>query len=87
MNQKFGDLFARVLVLFGIWTAFMVFISGLILLSCADEYYIGKSKEELYREMFEVDSIIKTIQMQIDSTNIDFEKFYIDTQEINNEHE
>ena len=59
----------------------------LIFITCADEYYLGKSKEELHREMFEVDSLIKTIQMQIDSTSIDFEKFYIDAQRINNGHE
>jgi hypothetical protein len=51
------------------------------------EYAIGKTHEEIAREMFEVDSIIKTIQIQIDSTNIDFEKFYIDAQRINNGHE
>ena len=71
------------------WTigvAFAVFMSGLVLLSCADEWYLGKSREELYREMFEVDSLMKTIQLQIDSTSMDFEKFYIDAQRINNGH-
>ena len=65
------------------------FIISILLASitCADEYYIGKSKEELTREMFEVDSLIKTIQLQLDSTSIDFEKFYIDAQRINNGHE
>jgi hypothetical protein len=52
-----------------------------------DEYHIGKSKEELYKEMFKVDSLIKTIQLQIDSTSIDFQKIYIDSQRINNGHE
>lgn len=72
------------------WTvvvAFAVFMSGLFLLSCADEWYLGESREELYRQMFEVDSIMMQIQMQIDSTSIDFEKFYIDAQRINNGHE
>ena len=59
----------------------------LVFVTCADEYYLGKSKEELHKEMFEVDSLIKTIQIQIDSTSIDFEKFYIDAQRINNGHE
>tara|TARA_R110000824_G_scaffold319882_1_gene506870 strand:+ start:533 stop:772 length:240 start_codon:yes stop_codon:yes gene_type:complete len=59
----------------------------LVFVTCADEYYLGKSKEELHKEMFEVDSLIKTIQVQIDSTSIDFEKFYIDAQRINNGHE
>ena len=68
------------------WTigaAFMVFMSGLILLSCADEWYLGKSREELVREMFVVDSLIKDIQYQLDSTTINFEKIYIDAQRIN----
>ena len=40
------------------WTVmftFVVFISGLTFLSCSEDFYLGKSKEELYREMFEVD--------------------------------
>jgi len=72
------------------WTigaAFAVFMSGLILLSCADEWYLGKTREDLAREMFEVDSLLMTIQMQLDSTSIDFERFYIDAQRINNGHE
>ena len=72
------------------WTigaAFAVFMSGLVLLSCADEWYLGKSREDLAREMFEVDSLLMTIQMQLDSTSIDFKRFYIDAQRINNGHE
>jgi|TARA_R100001530_G_scaffold123895_1_gene91956 predicted secreted protein len=56
-------------------------------LRCTDEYYLGKTREELTKEMFEVDSLIRTIQMQLDSANIDFEGFYIDAQRINNGHE
>jgi hypothetical protein len=52
-----------------------------------DEYYIGKSKEELYREMFEVDSLMKTIQLQIDSTSLELNSFYLNAQRINNGHE
>ena len=51
--------------------------------SC-QEYYIGKSHEELSREMFEVDSLIRTIQLQMDSVSVDFEQLYINAQRINN---
>ena len=68
-------------------STFVGFLISLIFISCADEYYIGKAKEDLYREMFEVDSIMGRIQMQIDSTYIDFEKIYINAQRINNGHE
>tara|TARA_R100000008_G_C3498567_1_gene122485 strand:+ start:177 stop:440 length:264 start_codon:yes stop_codon:yes gene_type:complete len=67
-------------------SSFAGFLLALMLISCADEYYIGKAKEDLYREMFEVDSIMGRIQMQIDSTYTDFEKIYIDAQKINNGH-
>ena len=72
------------------WTlgaAFGVFMSGLIFLSWNDDWYVGKSREELAREMFVVDSLIMTIQMQLDSTSIDFEKLYINAQRINSGHE
>ena len=65
----------------------MVFMSGLNLLSCVDEWYLGKSREELAKEMFEVDSLLKTIQLQLDSASVDFKTFYIDAQRINNGHE
>ena len=70
-----------------IMSSFIGFLVALVFVSCADEYYLGKTREELTREMFEVDSIMGRIQMQIDSTYIDFEKIYIDAQRINNGHE
>jgi len=68
-------------------SSFTGFLVALVIVGCMDEYHIGKSKEELYKEMFKVDSLIKTIQLQIDSTSIDFQKIYIDSQRINNGHE
>ena len=68
-------------------SSFAGFLLALFFISCADEYYIGKAKEDLYKEMFEVDSLMMAIQLQIDSTSIDFEKFYIEAQKINNGHE
>jgi len=67
-------------------SSFVGFLLSLILVACNDEYYFGKTREELTREMFKVDSLIMAIQKDLDSTNIDFEKFYIDAQRINNGH-
>ena len=53
-------------------SSFIGFLLALLLVGCMDDIHLGKSKEELYREMFEVDSIMGRIQMQIDSTYIDF---------------
>jgi len=66
------------IVLLGFGIAFMFSI-----LTCQD-VHIGKTKEELSREMFEVDSLIKTIQLQVDSVSVDINKIYIDAQRINN---
>ena len=68
-------------------SSFAGFLLALVFISCADEYYIGKAKEDLYKEMFEVDSLMMQIQLQLDSTSIDFEKIYINAQRINNGHE
>ena len=66
------------LVILGFVIAFMVSI-----LSC-QEFYIGKTHEELSQEMFEVDSLIRTIHLQMDSVAMDFNRLYIDAQRINN---
>ena len=68
------------LVIVGFMVAFMFSI-----FSCQD-YYIGKTREDLSMEMFRVDSLIKTIHMQMDSVAMDFNKLYIDAQKINNGH-
>ena len=34
--------------------------------------------------MFEVDSLIRRIQLQMDSVSVDFEELYINAQRINN---
>ena len=68
----------------GMFTAFLIIsISSIFIASCED-IRIGKTKEELAREMFEVDSLIKTIHMQLDSASIQFDEFYINAQRINN---
>ena len=66
------------MVLLGFAIAIMVSI-----LSCQD-IRIGKTEIELSKEMFEIDSLIKTIQLQVDSVSIDINKMYIDAQRINN---
>jgi len=60
------------MVVLGFVIAFMVSI-----FSC-QEYYIGKSEEELAREMFEVDSLISKIQFMIDSLEVDGTKVWQD---------
>ena len=42
------------------------------------------TKKELAKEMFEVDSLIKTIHMEMDSVAMDFNRLYINAQRINN---
>ena len=69
-----------------IMSSFVGFLLALIFVSCNDEYYFGKTREELTKEMFLLDSLLIDIQYQLDSTSIDFEKFYIDAQRINNGH-
>ena len=66
------------MVILGFAIAIMVSI-----LSCQD-IRIGKTEIELSKEMFEIDSLIKTIQLQVDSVSIDINKMYIDAQRINN---
>ena len=66
---------------------FITFLLGLVFLSCDEDFYLGRTKEELYKEMFEVDSLMKTIQLQIDSTSMELNSFYINAQRINNGHE
>ena len=67
-----------------IMSSFIGFLLSLISVACNDEYYFGKTREELAKEMFLLDSLLIDIQYQLDSTSIDFEKFYIDAQRINN---
>ena len=59
-------------VILGFILAFMISI-----FSC-QEYYIGKSHEEISREMFEVDSLISKIQFMIDSLEADGTKVWQD---------
>ena len=68
-------------------SAFVGFLASLIFIACNDEYYFGKTREELARELFVVDSLIIDIKYQLDSTSIDFESFYLDAQRINNGHD
>ena len=67
----------------GMLTACVLTLIGVY--SC-EEYYIGKSEEELAREMWEVDSLMKRIQLELDSTAMDFNRLYINAQRINNGH-
>ena len=77
--NEFAD-FSRILnfmVVLGFVIAFMVSI-----LSCQD-YYIGKTREELSQEMFELDSLMRKVIWKADSLGI-YNELYIDAQRINN---
>ena len=65
-------------------SSFVGFLLALIFVACNDEYYFGKTREELTREMLSVDSLIQQIQLELgDSTSMDFEKIYINARRIN----
>ena len=68
----------------GMFSAFIIMLVATFIISSCEDVRIGKSKEQLSKEMFEIDSLIKTIQLQIDSTSIEFDEFYINAQRINN---
>ena len=68
----------------GMLTASFIMLIGMIIITACEDIRIGKTKEELAREMFEVDSLMMKIQLQLDSTVMDFNKIYIDAQRINN---
>ena len=84
LNQwaNFGKAM-NILILFMFAFAFVFSI-----VSCED-IRIGKSREEisteLSRAMFEVDSILKHIQYQLDSADVDG-TYYLNMQRINNGH-
>jgi hypothetical protein len=65
------------IVILGFVIAFMFSI-----LSCQD-YYIGKTREELSQEMFELDSLMRKVIWKADSLGI-YNELYIDAQRINN---
>jgi len=65
------------MVIFGFAVAIMVSI-----FSCQD-VHIGKTREELSYEMFELDSLMKKVIWQADSLGL-YDNFYIDAQRINN---
>ena len=65
----------------GMFTAFIIILLGAIMIFACEDVRIGKTREELAKEMFEVDSLLKTIHLQIDSTSM-----YIKAQRINNGH-
>ena len=64
-------------VIVGFMVAFMFSI-----FSCQD-YYIGKTREELSQEMFELDSLMKKVIWKADSLGI-YNDLYIDAYRINN---
>ena len=70
----------------GMIVAYVIAVLSVLLFITCEDIRIGKTKEELARDMFEVDSLMMKIQLQLDSTVMDFNKIYIDAQRINNGH-
>ena len=68
---------ANWMIVFGFVIAFIVSI-----FSCQD-YHIGKTREELSQEMFELDSLMRKVVWTADSLGI-YEELYINAQRINN---
>tara|TARA_R100001530_G_scaffold132566_1_gene105095 strand:+ start:399 stop:653 length:255 start_codon:yes stop_codon:yes gene_type:complete len=68
----------------GVFSAFSIILMGTIIITACEDIRIGKSKTEIAREMFEVDSLIKTIHLEMDSVAMDFNRLYINAQRINN---
>ena len=87
MRKKLNEWANADKVLHGLALIGFAIAITLSLLSCEDDFYRGKSrkeiKTELYRTMFEVDSILLRIKYQLDSTDTD-STFYINSQRINN---
>ena len=77
------DKVIHAVVLLGFGLAFLISI-----FSCED-IRVGKSREEINRDlsqtMFEVDSILMSIQYQLDSSSVDG-TYYLNMQRINNGH-
>jgi len=68
----------------GMILAYMIVAFLVFLFVACEDVRIGKTKEELAKDMFEVDSLIRTIHMEMDSVAMDFNRLYIDAQRINN---
>ena len=71
----------------GMMATYMLTVIVVLLFITCEDIRIGKTREELSKDMFEVDSLIKTIELQLDSTSVDFKRIYINAQRINNGHE
>ena len=68
----------------GMMATYMLTVIVVLLFITCEDIRIGKTREELSKEMFEVDSLIRTIHMEMDSVAMDFNRLYIDAQRINN---
>jgi len=68
--QELGKVVRFALMVMG-----LIFLVSMAFITCADEFYFGKSRDELNAEvtksMFEVDSLILTIKKDLDSLNVE----------------
>jgi len=63
---------------------YLILLFSIIAFSACQDVRIGKDREEIAKEMFEVDSLLRTIHMEMDSVAMDFNRLYINAQRINN---
>mgnify|MGYP000544235494 CR=1 FL=1 len=68
----------------GMIVAYMIVAFFVFLFVACEDVRIGKTKEELAKDMFEVDSLLRTVHMEMDSVAMDFNRLYINAQRINN---
>jgi len=81
--KELQDVLVNIFALIG-----LIFMVSTIF-SCDDKIYVAgynKDMQEIHQQIFEVDSLLMIIEMQLDSNSVNFERFYINAQRINNGH-
>ena len=82
--KEIADIAINILAITGV-----MFIAGYII-SCSDDTFIAgynKDMEEIHQSIFEIDSVMRTINLQLDSSIVDWDAFYLNAKRINSGHE